>query len=429
MELLYFPLELFSAIAVFVIGLKRREHFGMRILAVAGILLLFIGQIYLGIFITADHFSNTKIPIFIGFIQILTIMVLMVWWLFRITFREAIYCITCTYLTEHIAYCIRLIIRGVTRQSWAETGHLLYFLIHIGVYIATYFIFAKHMRKNGHYVTSALQSAGLMAAVLFIVLLMSLLATEQDFEFAHGVYALFFCIFTLYSQLNQQKQLNLQQKLSTQEQLWMRARAQYEMSKETIDIINQKCHDLKHQVAALRTTMDSELQHKAIDEIEDSVMIYDSMLKTGNNILDTVLTEKSLICKQKQIVMTCIADGHILCFMDTIDLYTLFGNALDNAIEAVQILPVDERAISLLVHEKAGLIFIQVENRYAGTIKMKNGLPQTQKNDKSYHGFGLQSIIRITEKYKGFVTIETEGQIFLLRLTIPRDGLRDKTAE
>ena len=105
--------------------------------------------------------------------------------------------------------------------------------------------------------------------------------------------------------------------------------------------------------------------------------------------------------------------------MDAVDLYTLFGNALDNAIEGVRKLPADQRCISLLLHKKAGLIFIQFENPYQDDIRMENGIPRTSKHDRNYHGFGIKSIIHTAEKYGGFVTIETEYKIFLLRLTIP----------
>ena len=57
-------------------------------------------------------------------------------------------------------------------------------------------------------------------------------------------------------------------------------------------------------------------------------------MRTGNEILDTILTEKSLICENSGIHINCVADGSLLAFMNPVDLYTLFGNALDNAIEA-----------------------------------------------------------------------------------------------
>lgn len=428
MEYLYFPLELLTALAVYSIGLEKRENFGLRFAAVFVAVTGFLVGPWMLAFRLYDQstdiaVSNIVISITSVFLGIVLIMAIVIWILFKVSFREAAYCITCTYLTEHIAYCIRLLVNGFTGTHSADSGRILYFFIHAIVYLTAYFIFANRIMHEGHYVTSALQSAGLMVSVLFLVLLMSMVASQYGFETIHGIYALFCCIFVLYGQIKQQKELNLQKELSAQEQLWMRSRAQYEMSKETIDIINRKCHDLKHQLSALKTIDNLEKRGEVIGTIEDSVMIYDSMLKTGNAILDTVLTEKSLLCNQEKISMTCIADGKILDFMDAVDLYTLFGNALDNAIEAVRELPTEERAINLLLHKKAGLIFIQVENRYQGTLKMENGIPITQKEDKNYHGFGLHSIMHIAEKYRGFVTLETEGQIFLLRLTIPQASL------
>lgn len=144
------------------------------------------------------------------------------------------------------------------------------------------------------------------------------------------------------------------------------------------------------------------------------------MIYTGNEILNTVLTEKSLLCRQSGITLTCMADGKLLDFMDAVDLYTLFGNAIDNAIEAVSRLEEDERFISLFLRKKAGLILIQIENRYQGQISMKNGLPDTTKNhEKGYHGFGVKSIMQIAEKYEGFTDVKTENQMFVIRITLP----------
>ena len=213
---------------------------------------------------------------------------------------------------------------------------------------------------------------------------------------------------------------HLQKEMSAQEQLFMMNKAQYELSKENIELINRKCHDLKHQIAGLRNITDSEERRQVVDSIEKSVMIYDFILHTGNPILDTVLTEKSLVCQENGIRMHGIIDGKLLFFMDAIDIYTLFGNALDNAIEANRKVEEEKRCISILIHEKVNLIFIQIENPYSEALHFKHGLPQTSKEDKDYHGFGMESIRTMAEKYGGFLTLETGQDIFVLRITIPR---------
>lgn len=418
MQNLYFPIELMTALCVYVYGLEKRKMAGVRILTVFlgfAALLAIIGKEY-------GRAAESGVLMYLATLfmcgMFFVIMILSVWNVFRVHFQEAMYCATCAYLSEHIAYCIRLIVNNVSVKPLAETGSILYFLIHLCVYLISWRLVAKNMIRERHYATSAVQSIGLMICSLSLVIALSVVASYCGFEVLHGIYASICCAFVLYSQVKQQKQLSLQEELAMQRQLWLKHKAQYEMAKETVEIINQKCHDLKYQIEALRKISDHEEQKKAIDSMEESVTIYDSVVNTENEYLNTVLTEKSLLCKKNSITLTCIADGNILGFMDAVDLYTLFGNALDNAMEAVMKLKAEERFINLLLYEKAGLIFIQIENYFQGEIQMEEGLPVTTKTEKAYHGFGVKSIVEIVEKYHGFVTIETENQIFLLRITI-----------
>ena len=152
-------------------------------------------------------------------------------------------------------------------------------------------------------------------------------------------------------------------------------------------------------------------------------MIYDSMMKTGNEVLDTILTERSLYCEREGITWTCMAEGDCLSFVDPIDLYTLLGNALDNAMESVcRIQDPDHRVISLNIHQKGQLVIIQMENYYQHEITMVDGMPRTSKGDTDYHGIGLHSIESIAEKYGGSISITTENQIFKLCMVLPLPG-------
>ena len=117
--------------------------------------------------------------------------------------------------------------------------------------------------------------------------------------------------------------------------------AQYRSAQDSIDLINKKYHDLKHQIAVLRSETSEEKAHY-LDAMEQEIRSYEAQNKTGNEVLDTILTSKSLYCQQHGITLTCVADGAALDFMDTMDLCSLFGNALDNAIESVEKLPDSE---------------------------------------------------------------------------------------
>jgi hypothetical protein len=196
--------------------------------------------------------------------------------------------------------------------------------------------------------------------------------------------------------------------------------ANYQMSEKSIEMVNQKYHDLKHQIAVLKSESVSKESYDYLDQMEKEIKIYEAQNKTGNKILDTVITGKQLFCQSVDINLTAIAEGTALDFMDPIDISTLFGNVLDNAIESVSKLEDKEkRLIHLTVAKQKDFLRIRVENCYEGELVYKNGLPMTTKEDKDYHGYGLKSIQSTVHKYNGSVTIQAQNGWFEIRILIP----------
>lgn len=123
---------------------------------------------------------------------------------------------------------------------------------------------------------------------------------------------------------------------------------------------------------------------------------------------------------KSNINMTCVADGKMLYFMDIIDVYTIFGNALDNAIESViHIETPEKRLIAVSVWSKSNLLLIQFENYYEQSLIFSDGIPVTTKQDEIYHGFGIKSIKHTVCKYDGYIGIYPENNMFVLRISIP----------
>ncbi len=194
----------------------------------------------------------------------------------------------------------------------------------------------------------------------------------------------------------------------------------YKMNEESIAMVNQKYHDLKHQIALLRAETSSDHKLEYLDQMEREIKAYEAQNKTGNKVLDTILTGKSLRCQHESISLTCVADGSLLHFMHPMDISTLFGNALDNAIESVKkIKDSDKRLIHLSVSKEKEFLRVRVENCYEGDIEFNNGLPATTKRDKRFHGFGIKSIQSTAHKYGGSVTIDAKKGWFELRILIP----------
>jgi hypothetical protein len=191
----------------------------------------------------------------------------------------------------------------------------------------------------------------------------------------------------------------------------------YETEKEVIDSLNIKSHDLKHQIHSMKPSITED----AYQEIDKIISEYDSFVHTGNKALDTVLIEKGILCKKDNIRFTFLIRGESLSFIRENDIYSLFGNILDNAIEAVLKLPNEEyRVISISEEEKNGEITLRCMNYFDGNLVQRNGEIQTTKDNKIYHGYGLKSIRYITQKYQGNVAIRTDADIFELALTFPK---------
>lgn len=208
--------------------------------------------------------------------------------------------------------------------------------------------------------------------------------------------------------------------LSGIEYAWRQKRDQYEVTRETIDIINRKCHDLKHQIRALKDATDQEEKESFFSEIEDAIMIYDTAFQTGNSALDTVLMEKGLFCKNHNIQWTCMADGAKLDFIKLADIYAMFGNALDNAItEVMNLEDPEKRVLSMNILTQNSLLIIQIQNYYEKDLHFEGGLPLTTKKNKWYHGYGMKSIQYTAEKYGGTITVKADNNIFTLQILIP----------
>lgn len=195
---------------------------------------------------------------------------------------------------------------------------------------------------------------------------------------------------------------------------------QYRQSQKTLDMINYRYHDLKHHIIALRAEQDGEKRNEYLDKMEEEISNYETQNKTGNKVLDTLLTSKSLDCQQHQISFTCVADGVAFDFMDVMDICSIFGNALDNAIESEKkIADKEKRMIHISAYSKKKFLIIKVENYYEGTLQFEANLPVTTKKNTGFHGYGLKSLQYTVHKYKGEVNITTKDNWFRLEILIP----------
>lgn len=401
--------------ALYSLSLGKRDHFVLRLtlgMTAGGLICLLLPNGYIFLF-TGGMLLSAGLVVLCR----------------RVPLQDGLYCAACAYATQHFAYAAGEVLYQLINVPLPGPDVIEPVLVMFDATICAvfYWLFARHLAQGGQYCVDVKHSI-LSAVMLLVVVLLLSLATSDAYAAEQGeklylicrCYAMFSCVFFLGMQVSQVKQSQLQEKLTFERQLVRQQREQYELSRETIELINHKCHDLKHQVAALRTCVPVDQQERYLNELDRCVRIYDSNLKTGSEVLDTVLTEKSLYCEAHQITLTCIANGDQLAFLDPVDVYTIFGNALDNAIEGVsRVDDSEKRVISVSVTARSGLVIVQFENYYEGELAFSGSLPQTTKEQDGSHGYGLRSIQYTVEKYGGYMTIHPEGNLFLLRISIP----------
>ena len=186
---------------------------------------------------------------------------------------------------------------------------------------------------------------------------------------------------------------------------------QYAVSAENIALINRRCHELKLQLATLNSI--NELQReKLLESAQKEIMIYDAVVKTGNEVLDTILTEKSLFCTKHKIRLSCTVHADALGKIETTDLYVMLGNALDNAIEHVRYFEdAEKRIVSLTIKQQVNLLFITVDNYY-------DGAPLAAQPGEKLRGMELKSIRMVAQKYGGDIRVSAEQATFTLTISL-----------
>ena len=339
------------------------------------------------------------------------------------TLREALYANSCAAALQNALYniyWIAMVAEGFPEYSWQAFG--VYGGLILLLYGTALLTFWKWMRdREGHTLPRhrVIQNA---VVILVFVVLLNRRATGSPME--SYVYLAYFLtdVLALGMQLGLLNETDLSMKNELIEQLLASEQKKQRLTAENIEIIDRKCHDLRHQIDGLRRMKSDEEREAYIEQVESAVMFYESAVKTGNETLDLILMEKQLYCKEHGITLTCVCDGAGLKMLDTMDLYALFGNALENAIESVRSEAPEDRIVSFRVGTRGGFLSIHFENYLGHPLTLRDGLPLSSKDDLRYHGFGVLSIRHVVQKYHGTMSIRTDQGLFRLDILIPCAG-------
>ncbi len=424
---------------LYMLPLQKREHFPQRFFfaAIGSLLAAPLLKLYqsctAGLFLGRDAFSALP-GILIGtggdLFWNLWILFLIVFFCCKLKWHKALYCAVCAYLTQDIAYTAFVILmpnaanRGTHPVQW--NTFWLELLIMLLVYGFFFICFARKLPENGDYRFQCSRSLPAMLSLIFVGRILGTYAkwgfdTQSNNTFVFLlIYDALLSTTLLVTQLLQRREESFRTAAALEAQLRRMQKQQYETFRSNLDAINHKCHDLKHLVAALRSEGDSERKKELLRELEQDVMIYDAQMDTGNDGLDALLSDAWMNCYHKNVQWTCMADGQAVGFLDPIDLYTMLGNALDNAIEsAAQVSDPQKRFLSVNIWRKQRMAFLKIEN-YCETLPvLQNGLPVTTKSNPSEHGYGMRSIQSVVHRHDGELKISTVDHVFTLSIILP----------
>lgn len=196
--------------------------------------------------------------------------------------------------------------------------------------------------------------------------------------------------------------------------------AQYQQFKVNNDHMHQVYHDIKHLIHYIRSVSSSQKYEKELQNMEDIVSNYEAQYDTGNSVLDVVLSNKKMLCRSEQITMECYVDARGMNFMDAMHICSIFGNALDNAIEYERrIDETEKRLIKVSVFSENHFVMIHISNYCEQAIQISLEEPQTTKQNPEMHGYGIKGMRLAVEKYDGHMNIKQENNWFIVSILIP----------
>ena len=199
--------------------------------------------------------------------------------------------------------------------------------------------------------------------------------------------------------------------------MYRQERAQYEQFRQNVDYINARHHDLKHILTLIQN--DRAGAERMLGDVTENVAFLQSEIDTGDETLDNILTDRYMRCVQKGIEFHLMTDGTTFEWIDTVDLYLIFCNMLDNAIEYLETVE-GEKSLAIGIKTVRQMIFIHQENGLYDSLRTEDGIPISTKGEAHDHGFGIRSIIATAERYGGSVSVSAQDGRFSMDILLQK---------
>ena len=180
-------------------------------------------------------------------------------------------------------------------------------------------------------------------------------------------------------------------------------------------------HDYHNHIQVLKAHMELkeyEQARKYLDMLAEDLAAVDTVIRTGNVMVDAILSSKLALMRDHDIRMDVTAVVPQETGISGVDLSVLIGNLLDNAVEAcMRIDKKENRFIRIYIDIIKKQLYISVTNSMEGNAR-KNGI-RYLSSKQGMHGFGLLRIDSIVSRYHGYINRQSEPGVFATEVTLP----------
>lgn len=416
-ELIYDYILCIAAGCLFALYRPRRKRFGLRLGVGAGLALACVALV---VYLTRLVPEGSLLS-YLRFASILSVALAaaVVYGGWEVSPGRLLFCAACGCALQNMGSNLRTLVAEYVTSDRIVRELVPMFI----VFVAGYYLWIRRTKKATAEPSVQTGVVGLISALFVCIILPSRMYKFDLETTAMGVrqivnfQSLFLCILIIETQLDAVENRSILKDNQHLTLMLQEREDKFRDAQVTMEQINNKCHDLKHYLISHpdQGPLDAEMK----EDIQAALTSVEAQFHTGCEPLDLVLWEKSRLFSKYGILFECMSDGSVLSGMRAIDVYAIFENVLQNAIEASEQCDPDERVISMTVCGKNRFALIHVENHYVTPVELRDGLPVTSKQNREEHGFGVASVRMLAQKYNGMMSVSVEDDLFNLDIAIP----------
>lgn len=408
-----FTLSLLLASLFMCVGKERRSHFALKV--AAGSIIL-VGEVFLARYIGVVLEMVDNLKVWNYAVQYL-LVVLIMFLCCNEGFFGALFFATVGYEIQHIATRTMYFVHEYVVTAMPDEVAYALRIVLVFAICALIYLFLRHEKYYSEKLVIGKISQIVLSFVIVIIpiftfsraaILADLIGSRELFSYIFWM-SLMFSVACLFLELCFVLKSNKSLEIMLLKKLMQVERDRYEREKSDAELVRIKCHDLRHIING-----GCLLQDSVRKDIARIVEKYDSVIDTGSEALNVTVNRYAQQCLDKKIQFTCLVDGSKLSAIPPYEIYALFGNALENAVKAVENLPEDKRIISINSATNGNIMNVNIENYFEGQIKFRDGLPESKGGAE--HGFGMKSMRYIMKKNGGKFNCFVHGDMFILQL-------------